>query len=204
VWSGDSSGSLGGVGVSGGGEASAISGDEGGVDGGKTDDVGGVDGSGVVGGIANGGVTGGGVTGGGVTGGGITGGGIAGADRGERSSPLTSSRSHSNSTLFCLRLVLFAGGEWTSGEERIGWAGGGGEGAGSVEIPPAAVTGGDDCAGSSPAAVAACPRLRRRCLLAAVFITVEAGRLHETVKNWFPAAWLIVMRASKPLAMQRS
>jgi hypothetical protein len=56
VWSGDS-GSLGGVGVSGGGEVSAISGDEGGVDGGETDDAGGVDGGGVVGGIADSGVT---------------------------------------------------------------------------------------------------------------------------------------------------
>jgi hypothetical protein len=151
LWSGDS-GSLGGVGVSGGGEASAISGDEGGVDGGETDDVRGVDGGGVVGGIADGGVTGG----------GVTAGGVAGADRGERSSLLTSSRSRSNSTSFRLRLVLFAGGEWTSGEESIGWEGGGGEVACSVEIPPVAVTGGDDCAGSSPAVVAARPRLRRQ------------------------------------------
>jgi hypothetical protein len=151
LWSGDS-GSLGGVGVSGGGEASAISGDEGGVDRGETDNVGGVDGGGVVGSIADGGVTGG----------GITAGGVAGADKGERRSSLTSSRSRSNSTSFRLRLVLFAGGEWTSGEGSVGWAGGGGEGAGSVEIPPAAVTGGDYCAGSLPAAVSAQPRLRRR------------------------------------------
>jgi hypothetical protein len=76
----------------------------------QTDDVGGVDGGGVVGGIADGGVTGG----------GVTAGGEAEEDRGERRSSLTSSRSRSNSTSFRLHLVLFAGGEWTSGEGSVG------------------------------------------------------------------------------------
>ncbi len=100
VWSGDSD-SLGGVGMSWEGEASALSGDEGGVEGGETDDVGAVDGGRVVSGIADGGVTNG----------GVTAGGVAGTDRGERSISLSSSRSRSNSTSFHLRLVLFAGGE---------------------------------------------------------------------------------------------
>jgi hypothetical protein len=97
MWSGDS-GSLGGVGV---GEASALSGDKGGVEGGKTDAVVGVDGGEVVDGVADGSVADG----------GVADGGIAGTDRGERSSSLSSSRSRCNSTLFHLRLVLFAGGE---------------------------------------------------------------------------------------------
>jgi hypothetical protein len=100
VWSGDS-GSLGCVGVSGGGEASALSGDEGGVEGGEADAVRGMDGGKVVDGMADGGVADG----------SVADGRVAGTDRGERSSSLSSSRSRIYSSSFRLRLVLFAGVE---------------------------------------------------------------------------------------------
>ncbi len=74
IWSDDSS-SLGGVGVSGAGKASALFGDDGGVEGGKSDVLGGVVGGEGVGGVANSGVADG----------GVADGGVAGADRGERS-----------------------------------------------------------------------------------------------------------------------
>jgi hypothetical protein len=60
-----------------------------------------------------------------------------------------------------------------------------------------------DGADSSHAAVAARPRLRRwRRLPAALSVMAGAGMLHETVKTWHPAAWLIFMLAFRPLATQ--
>ncbi len=144
--SGDS-GSMGDMGMTRVGEAGVLSSNKGRVEGGKIVAVGGVFGGGVAGVIADGSVAGG---------------GVAETDRGERSSSLSSSKSHSNSTSFCLLLVRFAGGEWTSGDESGSWSGGGGEGASSVETPLEEVTGRDDCTGSSPTAVATCPRLCQR------------------------------------------
>jgi hypothetical protein len=89
MWSSDAD-SLGGAGVTKRGEANAPSYGNVGVEGGEADvDVG------VVGGEAAGGVANG---------------GVARADRGEKISSLSSSRSRSSSTSFCRRLVLFAGG----------------------------------------------------------------------------------------------
>ncbi len=73
----------------------------------------------------------------------------------------------------------------------------------------AAATGDDDCAGTARAAVAARPRRRRwrrrqRRPPAVVAVSVEPGRLHVTVIAWHPAAWLVTMWASRPLATQRS
>jgi hypothetical protein len=36
-----------------------------------------------------------------------------------------------------------------------------------------------------------------------VSVTAGTGMLHETVRTWHPAAWLIITQAFKPLAMQR-
>ncbi len=94
TWSGDA-GSLVGAGVTGRGEASAPSYGDVGVEGGEADvDVG------VVGGEASGDVANG---------------GVARADRGERISSLSSSRSRSSFISFCRRLVLFAGGTHSHG-----------------------------------------------------------------------------------------
>ncbi len=69
----------------------------------------------------------------------------------------------------------------------------------------AAATGGDGSAGSSRAAVAARPHFRLghwRRLPAAISVMEGAGMLHETVKTWHPAAWLMFTLAFRPLATQ--
>jgi hypothetical protein len=136
--------------------------------------------------------------------GGVAGSSVAGADRDERGSSLSSSRSQSISTSFCHCLVFFASGGWISGKGMGGGAGGGGEGVGSVESLPAAKTGGDNCTSSLPAAVATRLHLRRwRHLPTTVLVTAGTGVLQETVKTWHPTGWLITTRAFKPLAMHR-
>jgi hypothetical protein len=184
TWSGNS-GSVGGVGTSGRGEAGKSSQDDGGVGAEETAVV-----IGVVGGVVACGVA-------------ICG--VAGAYSGERSSSLSSLWSLSNSALFRLRLVLLAGGVRISGDEGVGNVWGGVERANSGGSPPTAATGREEgCAGSSRAALAVCPRLRlqRQRLPAALSVTAGTGMLHETVRTWHPAVWLIITRAFKPLAMQ--
>ncbi len=121
---------------------------------------------------------------------------------------MSSSWSLSNSTSFRRRLVFLAGGVRNSCD-----GGGVGDVWGSVErassggSPPEAATGREEgSAGSSRAAAVARPRLRlqrrRRRLPAAVSVTAGTGMLQETVRTWHPAAWLIITRAFKPLAMQ--
>jgi hypothetical protein len=82
-------------------------------------------------------------------------------------------------------------------------AGGGEEGASSGESSTAAATGGDNCAGSSPAGVAARLHLhqRRQHGRAKVSVVAGAGIMHETVKIWHLAAWLMTTWAFKALAM---
>jgi hypothetical protein len=69
---------------------------------------------GVVGGLFDGGVTGV------VAEGGVADDGVAVTCRGERINSLCSSKYLSNSNLFCLCLVRFAGGDWSSGDGRGG------------------------------------------------------------------------------------
>jgi hypothetical protein len=93
---------------------------------------------GAVGGVFDGGVAGI------VAEGGVADGGKAVTGRGERTSSLSSSKSCSSSTSFCLCLVRFAGGDWNPGDGSGGWAGGSDKGAGSVETPPVAAIGRDE------------------------------------------------------------
>jgi hypothetical protein len=107
--------------------------------------------------------------------------------------------------LFRRSLVFLAGGGCVSGEGGVGGAGGG---VGRANGGGSAAAGGSNGAGSLHAAVAACPRLhlrrrRRRRLPAVVSVTAGAGMLHETVKTWHPAAWLMLTLAFRPLATQR-
>jgi hypothetical protein len=81
---------------------------------------------GVVGGLFDGGVAGV------VAKGGVADDGVAETGRGERINSLSSSKFRSNSNSFRLRLVRFAGGDWSSGDGSPdngsgGWTGGGDE-----------------------------------------------------------------------------
>jgi hypothetical protein len=123
--------------------------------------------------------------------GGTADGGVAGLNRVERRSSLSTSKSCRSSTSLCRLLVLFVGGGVTSG--GAGGAGGvgvGGVGLGRETFPPAEVvtTGEIGQAGSSPAAVAARPRLPA----VVAVVEVGTGRLQDTVMTWRPEAWLTI------------
>jgi hypothetical protein len=141
---------------------------------------------------------------------------VAGADSnsGERVSSSSSSWSHSSSNLFRRHLVFLAGSGSVSGEGGVGDAGGGVERAGGgrsaaeTAATAAKVADGSDGTDSSHAAVTARLGLRlrqwrQRRLPAALSVTAGAGMLHETVKTWQLAVWLIFKLAFSPLATQR-
>jgi hypothetical protein len=144
--------------------------------------------------------------------GGVAACGVDGLDRGagEMFSSSSSSWSQSSSSSFRRRLGFLAGGGSVSGEGGGGVAGGGVERAGWGKSAAGTAATADilaeDGAGSSHAAVAALPRLRRRRwrrLPAALSVAAGTGMLHVTVKTWHLAACLIFTLAIRPLATQR-